>query len=51
MFDLIDLYVKRGNRWQYLDCSRMFRTLKAASAHYSNMIGEPVKSKFANPRG
>ena len=34
MFDRIDIYVKNGTRWVYLEATRMHRTLASAQRHY-----------------
>ncbi|CAM8642026.1 hypothetical protein MCEMSEM18_03500 [Comamonadaceae bacterium] len=34
MFERIDIYVKAGKRWKYVDCTRMHKTLESAQRHY-----------------
>lgn len=47
MHELIDIYIKRHNRWLYAEGSRMSATLAQAEQRFSSIYGEPVKAKFA----
>ena len=55
MFHRIDIYIKtfKGNRvhWVWVDCTRMYKTLKAAALRYSEndkVAIENIKCKFSD---
>lgn len=50
MNDLINIYIKLGERWVYHEGCRMHKTLKAAEKHYLDEFKVKVKAKFANDR-
>lgn len=47
MNERIDLYVKSGHRWQYLEGTRMFCCLSDAQRHYSAFYGQPVQTRWS----
>jgi hypothetical protein len=47
MFERVDVYVKRGGRWVYHDCSRARKTLAATERLFAVLLGEPVKCRWS----
>lgn len=47
MYERIDLYLKDGRRWKYVDATRMCKTLAEAERRYAEIYGQPVKAKWS----
>ncbi|MEY4427218.1 MAG: hypothetical protein RL535_1516 [Pseudomonadota bacterium] len=49
MYDLIEIYLKRGGRWEWQDSTRMHKTLVSAHADYAGRYqGIKIKCAYAH---